>query len=170
MKKIIFIVSAIFEVAFLSGIVSGQAPDFSGTWRLNHAKSNYGEIGPLPDMTYEIRHEGLRLTVRVLVERSENERRDMAYTTDGRECLNNGEGLRDLKSTCRIDGGKILIQGEAEGATAMSSGGNDPEIRYFKYNMTQVFSLSPDRSVLTIVSKLDTNEGPKNIALVFDRK
>lgn len=157
--------------ALLPGAAPAQTPNLAGTWVLNQGKSDFSEVNEtMPLITLTIRHEGSSLTIKRSVEGLAGEDLELSFTTDGKDCLNAGKSFKDLKSTCVLKDGKIIIQGEAEGVTAASTGENEPVIDYFKYKTVQEYSLSADRSVLTVTSSLVLEDGVKKMTLVYDRK
>jgi hypothetical protein len=151
--------------------------DFAGRWTLNHAKSDVSAIAPggYPSTTLEIKLEGTALSIRqtTSTSRSGEKVSERRWTTDGKECLNAGEGIKDLKSVCRLEGGHLAIVGEQEGVKAsMTMSGGEMEqnsVEYFRYRSEEVLTLSPDGKELTIVRTIDSPDGKRTIKLVFDR-
>jgi hypothetical protein len=150
---------------------AGQA-GFAGTWRLDPAKSVLDDMngGVVPQVTLVIGVEGGQLTLNRTTAVMEIEKKSqMVLTMDGKECLNEGESFKDLKSTCRLEGGRMLIAGEREGITMTMMGGGEPQTDYFRLPFTEEYTLSADGKVLTVVQKLSLPDGERTQTLVFDR-
>jgi hypothetical protein len=170
--------SWLFVVALVLGaasVSSGQSLNISGKWTLNIEKSDYQTVTPyLPQQTLDILHDERTLAIKTTsATRQASEVIEKKYTTDKREAVNAGKGIKDLKSTCWIENGKILIQGELEGVSASaSSSGGDPRpenYEYFRYNCAEQLSLSPDANTLTIARTLEMPDGKRQMTLVFER-
>ena len=170
--------SWLFVVALVLGaasVSSGQSVIVSGKWTLNIEKSDYRTVTPyLPQQTLDILHDERTLTIKTTTAtRQASEVVEKKYTTDKREGINAGKGIKDLKSTCWIENGTIHIEGEQEGVsvTASSSGGDpQPEnYEYFRYHCSEQLSLSPDANTLTIARTLEMPDGKRRITLVFER-
>jgi hypothetical protein len=104
--KIIFLTALTLAVA----LVQAQAKsDFSGTWKADTAKSDFGPM-PAPDtMTQKIVHADPSLKVNIVqTGGSGDSAYDMTYTTDGAECLNHmGEG-NEIKTKLKWDGDDLV--------------------------------------------------------------
>ena len=88
MSKYIFGILTVLALAALPALAK---PNFSGDWKLNSAKSTFGEM-PAPDsMTYKIAHADPKLTT---ASKQSSQMGDFemnaTYTTDGKECTNQG--------------------------------------------------------------------------------
>jgi len=169
-KTTLFILAATFLVG--GAVLSAAQGQFAGTWRLDPSKSSLGEMygDIVPDITLVLAIEGNTLTLRRTVTVMGNERSSRAVLTmDGKECVNDGESFKGLKSTCKSDGVKMRIAGEREGARMTIEGGGEPQTDYFAYKFEEEYSLSADGKVLTVAQKMAMPDGEKSLTLVFNR-
>ena len=87
-------------------------PNFSGTWRLNKAKSNYGPVSAPNRMERKILHEDPMLKMTIVQANDEGERTlEQVYRTDGSESVNK-VGSREVTSTAKWDGEVLVISSE----------------------------------------------------------
>jgi len=92
-------IAVLFSLAAV--LLAMAKPNFSGSWKLNVSKSDFGQM-PAPDSaTYKIVHEDpkLRNSVKQSSQAGEFEF-EASYTTDGKECVNQMFG-NDFKSTLK---------------------------------------------------------------------
>lgn len=92
------------------GLVQAQAKtDYSGTWKMNTAKSDFGPA-PAPDsIVMKIAHDDPSLKANVAQTGGSGDMTyDMVYTTDGQECVNHPGG-NEMKSTLKWEGDVLTI-------------------------------------------------------------
>jgi hypothetical protein len=96
---------ALVLISVLS-VPSAAAPNLSGSWMLNLAKSQYGQF-PAPEvMTRTIRHQDPALSMSTFQKGAQGEvTSELKYTTDGKPVVN-GEN----KGTARWDRDKLVIE------------------------------------------------------------
>ena len=148
-----------------------QTTNFSGQWKLNAGKSDAGGIGALlQEMTLDIQHEGINLTIKKTIAlRDRNWITEAKYTTDKKECLNDGESIKGLKGVCYFENDKLIIKGEEEGFQTIYNQDFPPYNEYYKANIEREYSLSPDKKTLIIKQILETNLDKIKGTLVFDK-
>jgi hypothetical protein len=159
-------IRVVFLVVVLTLLVPAlyaQHPDFSGTWVLNKAKSDYqmGRGGGTPDITMKVKQTGD--TIKVNEEfSSEMGSRDRAYTlkTDGQEQQIQGFRGRPATATAQWDGSKLVI------STMMSF---ERQGQKMEMASDDTWSLSQDGKVLTIDSTMESSFGTRTSKRVFDR-
>lgn len=151
MKKC-FIAAAVFAMTFLAA-QSQAAPNFSGDWKLNLAKSDYGPV-PQPElMTRSIKQEGPVLQISTHQKGAQGEATtELKYTTDGKEVENKGS-----KGTAKWDGDKLVVDSirDMQGA----------ELKFH-----EVWSLSADGKIMTIINHITAPQGEFDLTLVFDKQ
>lgn len=104
----------LLSIAFLIALpavaaLAQQKPDFSGTWKLNVAKSDFGVLGGPDSRTDVITHKEPSLTDDVTAEGAQGKQQyTVKYTTDGKEATNQ-VGPREIKSTLKWDGSNLVI-------------------------------------------------------------
>lgn len=147
---------AVLAIVALS-FVAFAAPDFSGSWKVNPSKSNFGPM-PSPDKyTRVIEHK--EPTVKI-EESQSSERGEWTGTinlkTDGTETTSQIRG-NALKSVARWDGDVLSIK------STLDFNGNAIELN-------DRLSLSADKQTLTLQRKVDTPNGVLEQSVVFERQ
>ena len=147
---------AVALAALAVGVAQGGKPDFSGTWKLNAAKSDFGAM-PAPERTDKIRHHDPVL----LDSYTQSGPRgpftvDMKYSTDGKETTSSLHGS-DLKSIAKWEGDQLVIDGK------LSLNGSEVTLK-------DRWSLSPDGKTLTIQRHADTPMGKTEQRIVLEKQ
>jgi|HubBroStandDraft_1064217.scaffolds.fasta_scaffold149634_3 hypothetical protein len=152
----------IFSFAILTvvlGMVQAQAKsDFSGTWKLNASKSEFGPM-PAPDsLTEKITHQdpSLKANIATTGGMQGDMTYDVNYTTDGKECVNHIAD-NEFKSTLHWDGDDLVVE------TKGSFGGND-------FTSKDRWTLSSDGKTLTVARHLSSAMGEADVKTVFDKQ
>lgn len=103
------LVAALTVTAFAASLAAQSKPNFSGTWKLNVAKSDFGPL-PAPDSrTDVIEHNDPVLKVNTNAETAQGKQNfSSTYTTDGKEVMNK-QGPRDIKSTVLWEGSNLVV-------------------------------------------------------------
>jgi hypothetical protein len=153
MKKC-FIAIALLAMTFLAA-PSQAATNFSGEWKLNLAKSDYGPA-PAPEfMTRTIKHDDPVLQMSTHQKGANGEATtQLKYTTDGKPVENT---TPPSKGSAKWDGDKLVIDSvrDFQGAD-------------LKFH--EVWTLSPDGKTLTINNHATVPQGEFDIVLVFDKQ
>jgi hypothetical protein len=151
MKKC-FTVVALFAMTFLAA-QSQAATNFTGEWKLNLAKSDYGPV-PQPEfMTRTIKHDDPMLEASTHQKGAQGEATtQLKYTTDGKPAENTGS-----KGTAKWDGDKLVVDSirDLQGA----------ELKFH-----EVWSLSADGKTMTVNNHITAPQGEFDIVLVFDKQ
>jgi hypothetical protein len=149
---------AIFVILALAALPALAKPDFTGDWKLNTSKSTFGDV-PSPDsMTIKITHAEPKLDT---VSKQSGQMGEIemkgSYTTDGKECTNEGPQGSPIKSTVKWDGDKLAI--EAKG-----------QFGDMDFTMTQKWTLSDDGKILTVAQHFAMQMGEFDQTLVFEKQ
>jgi hypothetical protein len=148
---------ALFTLAL--GLVQAQAnTDFTGTWKIDMAKSDFGPI-PAPDsVTMKIAHQDPTLKANVASTGGPNGDMtyDTAYTTDGKECVNH-MGENEIKSTLKWDGDDLAIESKG------SFGGGE-------FTAKGRWNVSADGKTLTITQHYTSAMGEADVKEVFAKQ
>jgi hypothetical protein len=156
MIRKLVLISTLIALPLLSAL-GQQKPDFSGTWKLNVAKSDFGQLGGPTGRIDVITHKEPSLSDSVTVETAEGKQEYIAnYTTDGKEATNK-IGPREVKSTLKWVGSDLKINAK------------------FLYNEMEVtgdytWSLSPDGKTLTINAHFTSSMGDADQKFVFEKQ
>lgn len=154
MTRRFLIVLAILAIATLPLLAK---PNFTGDWKLNVSKSDFGQM-PAPDsMTQKVNHEEPNLKVAVKQTGEQGEFGwEANYTTDGIECSNQfGPGT--VKSTLKYDGETLVITSKG------TFGDND-------FTMTAKWTVSADGKVLTIQQHFSSGMGEGDQKMVLEKQ
>jgi hypothetical protein len=160
MKKASF---AVCLMLILSALAWAQAakPDFSGTWKLDPAKSDFGPA-PVPDsLVSVVDHKEPKLVIKTtqVIQQGEfvNERN---LTTDGKPNANKLKspmGEQDITSTTNWDGSRLVT------AYSMTIQGTALDFR-------DTWELSGDGKTLTILRSVKADQGDFTQSMVFNRQ
>ena len=152
-----FLASVLAAALIVAGapLRAQQKPNFSGDWKINQVKSNFGAV-PAPDtFTRKIVHADPSITIdeeqATPIGLQQTQRK---MTTDGKE------------STFDVNGADVKATANWEGSTLVAI--TKVEVLGMTYN--DRMSLSPDGKTLTSVVKLDTPQGALDITVVFDKQ
>lgn len=141
----------------LMSCLAQQKPDFSGTWKLNVTKSDFGPLPGPESRTDVITHKEPSISNSVTAETAQGKQQyTVSYTTDGKEAVNT-MGPRETKSTLKWDGSNLKVSSK------------------FLYNNSPVtgeatWSLSADGKTLTINGHFSSAMGEADQTLVFEKQ
>jgi hypothetical protein len=131
--------------------------DFTGEWRLDVAKSDFGQMPAPQSAVQKIAHNepNLKLVSTQVSSRGEftSERN---YTTDGKECVNKMRNS-EVKSTLKWDGDTLVISSKFAF--------QDNEI-----TTTERWTLSGDGKVLTVKSHFSSSQGEGDSTRVWNKQ
>jgi len=158
MKKILLMLTVFAAAFFLLGVRAQAAgPNFSGDWKMDFAKSNYGKFPAPLSLTRKIAHNDPKLALSTTQKGPQGEvTSHLAYTTDGREAVNKDSG-GESKGAAQWIGDKLMIESsrEVQGATLKQK---------------EIWTLSADGKTLTIDSHVSIPNGEFDVKQVFDKQ
>ncbi|HTS76202.1 MAG TPA: hypothetical protein VMG40_08365 [Bryobacteraceae bacterium] len=90
--------------------IAAAGPNFSGEWKMNPAKSDFGGM-PAPDViTRSIQHDDPALDIKTYQKGAAGEvNSELKYTTDGKPATNKVRGM-DATGTARWEGDTLVIE------------------------------------------------------------
>jgi hypothetical protein len=133
-----------------AGAQTTTRPDFTGTWLIDVARSDFGEL-PVPTV--------YSLTI-VHKEPGVSVARDVNGTKDSSEFRTDGVEVKNDSACC----GTLLVTGRWDGATLRRRVVNEALAQ------SDSWTLSADGKTLTIVREIDQGEGVIKIKMVFGKK
>jgi hypothetical protein len=137
----------------------GSHPDFSGTWNLDIAKSNFGAGQPPASEVDTITESGDNM--KVVTAQKGGMMGDVntteTFTTDGQPSTWTGMGNSEVKSTAQWDGDKLAVNSKT------SFQGSDVTIK-------DNYSLSSDGKMLTRVTHVESGMGNFDSTSVYDKQ
>jgi hypothetical protein len=155
---------AVFALT-LAGVaaLAAERPNFSGEWKLNSGKSDFGPMaGNAPtSMTRKIEHKGDDLSATTTQATPNGERTQTSkYKTDGSDSVNKAQtpmGEIEVKSVASWDGAKLVVK-------------TSREIQGAQITQTETWTLSEDGKMLTVDNKISSPMGDFDIKLVMDKQ
>jgi hypothetical protein len=154
-----FILFSLFLAALFSmgGVVRAASPNFSGDWKLNPAKSNFGSFPAPQSATRKIVQDGVKLSLTTVQKGAKGDvTGEFAYTTDGKPVTNHS-ATGETKGSAQWIGDKLMIESsrDVQGATL---------------SQKDIWTLSPDSKTLTVDSHVTLPNGEFDIKQVFERQ
>jgi len=155
-------VSRVFAFALLVlalGLVPAHAKtDFTGTWKVNAAKTDFGPMPPPDSIVEKITHEepNIKVSVAQTGGAQGDMNYDMAYTTDGKESVNK-MGDNEFKTVLKWDGDDLV--GETKGAFGD-----------FNFTAKDRWTLSDGGKTMTVTRHISSDQGEFDMKLVFDKQ
>jgi hypothetical protein len=133
---------------------AGAKPNFSGTWKLDVSKSDFGVLPPDNSRTYVIEHAEPVIKIAVSMDAADGKHDyKMNYTTDGKEAVNDAGGLQ-LKSILNWEGSSLV---------------ENIKLKYQDADVTvkDIWLLSEDGKLLTHNAHFESPMGEMDQKLVF---
>jgi len=94
--------------------VAADKPDFSGNWKLNAEKSDFGPMPKPEKVDYVIAHKDPALSIKSTAVTQMGEiSNEVKITTDGKEFINNLHG-QEIKGTAKWEGRTLVVTQKAE--------------------------------------------------------
>jgi hypothetical protein len=133
-------------------------PDFSGTWMLNLAGSDFGVLPAPQRRVAVIEHQepALRATMKQTANSVESVS-ELRYTTDGKECRNSS-AFGELRTTVAWEGSALLLH-----TTGKARDGSE-------FRMDDRWALSADGRQLKMERSLSNSLGETHQRLVFEKR
>ena len=146
--------------AALSLSVAGYAwakPNFTGTWKINAAKSDFGPM-PQPDkMERTITHDDPSLKYTTVQTTPNGEvTSDATYKTDGSDTTNKVRGM-DVKGNAKWAGDALTISSKRE-------------FQGMEITQVESWTLAEGGKQLVINNKVNTPQGDFDLKFVFDKQ
>lgn len=151
------IVAAVVVVGFAASLAAQSKPNFSGTWKLNVGKSDFGVLPPSNGRTDVIDHQDPNLKDSVSDDAAQGKQEyTLAMTTDGKEAINRPGGL-EMKNVATWDASNLVVN------TKLQFQGSDVSIK-------TSWALSDDGKTLTESAHFESAMGETDQKLVFEKQ
>jgi hypothetical protein len=155
------ITSAILALALTCSLAAADKPDFTGSWKINAAKSDFGPMPPPDKWDMVVEHKDPALKVKTTMANQMGERtNEAAYTTDGKETTV-GEGGGQTQATVTWDGESIVFKTLRKA----NMQGEQIEIKG-----VEKWTLSGDGKTLTVDMTLTAPMGEFQMKRVMDKQ
>jgi hypothetical protein len=156
-----FIAAAFLLLLTAPGWAQETKPNFSGTWTLDAAKSDFGPTPPPDSAVLIVDHKESAIKTKNTTKTAQGETvNERSITTDGKENTNKLRtmmGEQDVKSTTTWNGNKL--------STSMKV-----DMQGMTLDMTDSWELSEDGKVLTISRDIKTPQGDFTQKMVFNKQ
>lgn len=154
-RNFVFIMCAI--AGFFAGMLPAQAkPNFTGDWKLNIEKSNFGPMPAPTSLSQKIQHDDPKMTVSSTQSSAQGDMSfDATYSTDGKETTNT-MGPMEAKSVAKWEGDALAIE------TKLNAGGTDIVIK-------GKWTLSEDGKTITNSAHVVTPQGELDITYILEK-
>jgi hypothetical protein len=158
LRKATFALSTL--VLFAASLAAQSKPNFSGTWKMNASKSDFGPLPPTNSRTDVIEHNDPALKIATTADTAQGSVSfNTNYTTDGKEVVNKRDtpaGAQEIKSTLAWEGSKLVVNSKLKIS--------DQDI-----TLKAVWSLSDDGKTLTQNVHFTAQMGEADQTLVFEK-
>ena len=144
-------------LASVSICLAAPKPNFSGSWKMNAAKSDFGRMPVPAKLERIIKHSEPKMTVQSLTSSPQGDLTSVStYSTDGKESLNTVRGTQ-VKSVVSWVGPTLVVQ-------------STRQVQGTEITAVEHWSLSVDGKVLTVVNKISSPAGVVEATTVMDRQ
>ena len=138
-------------------LIAGDKPNFTGTWKMNPAKSDFGKMPVPAKLERVVQHAEPRLTVQSVTSSPQGELKSVSlYTTEDKESVNTVRGSQ-VKSVASWVGPTLTIR-------------STRQVQNVEVVAVEHWSLSLDGKVLTVINKISTPGGTVEATTVLDRQ
>jgi hypothetical protein len=147
-----------FVLCLAFAAAAAAAPNFSGEWKMNPAKSDFGGM-PAPEVvTRSIEHKDPSLAIKTYQKGAAGESTsELKYTTDGKPASNTVRGM-EAKGTARWEGDTLVIESWLQ-------------VQSMEIKSKEVWSLSTDGKTLTIRNHVSIpQQGEFDTRLVLEKQ
>lgn len=154
LKSIALMAALLMAIGSMAAAQDKDKPDFSGKWKMDVAKCDFGMLPPTESESRVIEHKDPKLKMAISTKGAQGERSfESNFTTDGKE-VTNTQGPREIKSTGGWDGKKIVITSKFD-------------LQGSEIEMKDVYELAADGKGFTINRNFKSPMGEGSQTLVF---
>jgi hypothetical protein len=151
-----FLVCVLALAVFAVSAMAQGKPNFSGDWKLNVAKSDFGPMPPPSSSTAKVTHAepDMKVHVKQVGDQGEMEF-DAAYSTDGKE-TSNTFGPMPTKSTAVWEGEVLVV------TTKFEANGMD-------IKLVQKWSLADEGKTMKQATRITSPQGEFDMVSVYEK-
>jgi hypothetical protein len=157
-QKYIFEKGGDISASVVVPAAAGSKPNYSGTWKLNTAKSDFGPLPPPDKETDVIDHKEPTVTINVTAETAQGPQAYTLLTTTDNVETAVKMGPRDAKVKTTWDATNNLN-------STIKLTFNDQDV-----SMKRVYVLSPDGKTLTVNNHLESPMGEADQKMIFEKQ
>ncbi len=143
--------------SFAISALAHAAPNFTGEWKMNVAKSEYGPVPAPTELTRSIKHADPNLDIKTFQKTAQGDiNTELKYTTDGKPCVNKINGA-DSKGTAKWQGDNLIIE-------------STREFQGMELQSKETWTLSDGGKTLTIANHITVPQGEFDLKLVLEKQ
>jgi hypothetical protein len=136
---------------------SQAAPNFTGEWKMNVAKSDFGPVPAPEQMARTIKQDDPALDITTRQKGAQGEvTTHLKYTTDGKPCVNTVNGS-EAKGTAKWQGDSLVIE-------------STRDYQGMQLRSKETWSLSDAGKTLTIMNHITVPQGEFDIKFVLEKQ
>jgi hypothetical protein len=152
---VMHVIASVLALALLVSAQPGDKPNFSGEWKLNLEKSNFGALPPPTSMTRKIVHAEPSMTIdEVQVSPLGEQTTTRSYKTDG-------SAMTFMVNGATVNGSAKWVKNVLEVLSNVETIG---------MSFTDRMSLSPDGKTLTSAVQVTSAQGNMDMTAVFEKR
>ena len=135
--------------------LAADKPNYSGSWKMNAGKSDFGPLPAPEKLEQTIKHEGDKLVINGVRSGPQGEMKsETTYLTDGSDSVNKQAGV-EFKSVAKWEGDKLVIKSKRD-------------FQGMEVSIVETWTL--DGKTLTVVRDLGTPQGDFKQTTVMDKQ
>ena len=153
------VLGVVLGLAVVLATAQESKPNFSGEWKMNLEKSDFGQLPGPKSRTDKINHKepDLKINRTTVTQADQTFASEWNCTTDGKECSNEIPGGVVLKSTAKWDGEALAVDSKG------TFGQGEVQIK-------DRWTLSKDGKTLTIARHLISEMGEADQTFILDKQ
>lgn len=154
-------ICAVLALVLTLTLTAADKPNFSGSWKLNAAKSDFGPMPPPDKYDAVVEHAEPSIKIKTTTANQMGERtNETAFKTDGVETTV-GEGPRAMKATVSWEGNALVFKTTRK----VNMQGEEVEIK-----ATEKWTLAEDGKSVTVDATLTAPMGEFQMKRVMDKQ
>jgi len=141
-------------LAFLAAVSAFAATDFSGTWKLDPAKSDFGPVPAPESMTRVVTQDEKSITMETTQKNAQGEvKTKITFKLDGSPSVNQ-TALGEVKGSAKWEGALLRIK-------------TTRETQGMEITFDELWTLAADGKTMTVANKVGTPQGEFDLKLAL---
>lgn len=148
---------ALITLATSSLSFAQEKPNFTGNWKMNADKSDFGPIPKPKKFERIIAQKDNEVFSKTTQGGDQGERTtELKYKVDGSESVNKLNN-QDVKAVASWEGANLVVRSKRE-------------IQGMEISQVETWALSPDGKIITVTNAIDTPQGKFGMTIVLDKQ
>ncbi len=157
MTKRSFVLAALAVIVLAAIPAMAANPNFSGEWKMNAGKSDFGPMPPPEKMLRKIEQTEGSISLTTTQSGPQGERTtNTTWKTDGSDQTVK-MGNSEVKGTAKFEGGALVITSKRE-------------VQGMEIGQKETWKLSEDGKVINITNQLSTPQGDFEVKIVLEKQ